>query len=82
MKNENTQRREFLKKVAYSAPVIVGLGALSAPVDADAFKPSCTSVNGAGKRPNANTKSGKHKGGSSHKGHNIGGGSNHKHHAK
>jgi hypothetical protein len=33
MKNE---RREFLKKIAYSAPVVVALGSLVEPTDADA----------------------------------------------
>ena len=34
-KMENTRRR-FLKKVAYTAPAVVGLGMLSAPVNAEA----------------------------------------------
>jgi hypothetical protein len=29
-------RREFLKKVAYTAPVVVGLGVLAAPLSANA----------------------------------------------
>jgi hypothetical protein len=35
MKNE---RREFLKKVAYSAPVVVALGGLVEPTDAQAMQ--------------------------------------------
>jgi hypothetical protein len=38
-------RRNFLKKVAYSAPVIVSLGALVKPEDADAcLTRSCTNA--------------------------------------
>ncbi len=38
MKKEDTQsRRKFLKKAAYSVPVIAGLGMMTAPVDADAM---------------------------------------------
>jgi len=32
-------RREFLKKVAYSAPVVVSLGMLAKPSDASAERP-------------------------------------------
>jgi len=33
---ENNTRREFLKKVAYKAPVVLALGALVAPATANA----------------------------------------------
>ena len=36
--NELENRRAFLKKVAYSAPVLVGLGTLALPQDANAIR--------------------------------------------
>ena len=33
---KNNERREFLKKMAYSAPVVASLGMLTSPTDASA----------------------------------------------
>lgn len=50
---KNTTRRSFLKKVAYTAPVVIGLGALVSPTDVraglggdpDKPLPSTSSIN-------------------------------------
>lgn len=48
----NKSRREFIKKAAYSVPVIVGLGAMVVPMDVEASK--CNS----GFKPKHNRKAG------------------------
>ena len=42
---KDNERREFLKKVAYKAPVVVGLGSLAAPLSVHASNVSTSPFN-------------------------------------